>query len=207
MGRRWPYFFFLFLTGNRTGTESWRLWAPSPWLAPCVGVTISETPSLYGEMGLRSLLSGPAPRSWLYHQHQGSAAMLCGQISEPGHRQGLGTFPELPDSAPPGMAGPLGYSFASPRARSRTLPSDSLVLSLQVTEAPREQVATAGGGGRSDKGGGQLVLGNRQMSPQGQGTLRSWLPVNPPRPERRMYVTRGDPGQRGGGHHGSGLQG
>lgn len=45
------------------------------------------------------------------------------------------------------MAGPLGYSLASPQARSQTLPSDFLVLCLQVTEAPREQVTTAGGRG------------------------------------------------------------
>ena len=66
-----------------------------------------------------------------------------------GRSQSLGTdgawgHPRLSDSAPSGMVGPLGYSFASSRARSHTLPSDSLVLSLQVTEAPWEQVTTAG---------------------------------------------------------------
>lgn len=37
----------------------------------------------------------PAQRQG-YHWHQGSTATLCGQISEPGHRQGLRTFLDFP---------------------------------------------------------------------------------------------------------------
>ena len=95
-----PHLLLLFLAGNRTGTESRGLWAPSPWLALCVGVTVSETPSLYGEMGSRSLLSCPETVSCpVLPLASGLSCRALWADLRAWAQTGLGDLPRLSDSA------------------------------------------------------------------------------------------------------------
>lgn len=146
MGRRRPHLLLLFLAGNRTGTESRGLWAPSPWLALCVGVTVSETPSLYGEMGSRSLLSGPEPRS------QSALGLSCRALwadLRAWAQTGPGDLPRLSDSAPSGMVGPFltWLWFCLLPSREPHPPVRRCRAKSPGGRSPWEQVTTAGGGG------------------------------------------------------------
>ena len=152
MGRRWPYFFFLFFDREQNRDRELEALGSQPLAGPVCGHDhLGDPISIWGD-GVEKPAVRPSAKVPALPSASGLSSHALWAGLRAWAQTGSGDLPRLPNSAPPGMAGPLGYSFASPRARSRTLPSDSLVLSLQVTEAPREQVATAGGGGRSEKG-------------------------------------------------------
>lgn len=150
MGRRRPHLLLLFLAGNRTGTESRGLWAPSPWLALCVGVTVSETPSLYGEMGSRSLLSCPETVSCpVLPLASGLSCRALWADLRAWAQTGPGDLPRLSDSAPSGMVGPFLtwlWFCLSPSTEPHPPVRRSRAKS-PGGRSPWEQVTTAGGWG------------------------------------------------------------
>lgn len=168
MGRPPAAFAPSFLAGNRTRDRESGLWAPAPGWPFVWGVTVSETHLFMGKWGSRSL-SGPEPRS--QSRHWGSATGLCGRISEPGHRRGLGTFPDFLIQPRQEWWGHFltWLWFASCQAGSHTPPRQAVAKS-PGGRSPWEQVTTAGGGG-SDRG--PLQLGDRGSVTQAQGTLHS----------------------------------